>query len=37
MSSDQIKKELEEDIIQSPGEMLRQARLANEYEKEVRS
>ena len=30
MSSDQIKKELEEDIIQSPGEMLRQARLANE-------
>ena len=30
MSSDQIKNELEEDIIQSPGEMLRQARLANE-------
>ena len=30
MSSDQIKNELEEDSIQSPGEMLRQARLANE-------
>ena len=30
MSSDQIKNELEEDIIKSPGEMLRQARLANE-------
>ena len=30
MRSDQIKNELEEDIIQSPGEMLRQARLANE-------